>query len=907
MVLIRPASYCGFNDVRGEPKPMAYPLIATKLLVPRLRREVVHRARLHELMDQGAQSRLTLISAPAGFGKTTLLVDWLAVRNAAAVWISLDATDNEAAAFWAYLIAAVGSATNEHVSDLPPVIMMSDRPPDRSTTVGLLNALAALDGELRVVLDDLHVIEDAALLAELSFFIDHLPDNIQMVISTRADPPLPLARLRARGELTEVRSADLRFQPGEVASYFDHAAHLRLDESDVARLEQRTEGWVAALQLAALSMQGRADISAFVANFAGSDRYVVDYLVEEVLRGQPETVRRFLFGTAILGRFSAELCDAVLDSRDSREIIDLLDRQNLFVVALDDRRLWHRYHHLFADVLEAHMPKPERDQLPERHRRASLWFEEHGDRDEAIRHALAAPDVELAADLIERAIPEMRQRRRVSVLRGAIEALPDSLVRARPALSINLVGPLLTAGVTEGVEERLSEAETRFRSSSEAALREFIGAIELFRSALAQMRGDMPAAVDHAQRVFDLAPASAYLERAGAAGFLAIVSWSSGELDRAQRHWADCTQGLLQIGYVADALGTMYARGRIAIAQARLGDAEHVLKHGLALATERKGYALPGSADLRVGLAEVQFERGDFAGAHEQLAGSESADVSGMPQFPSRRLAILADIARAEGDLEEASTLLDDAARLFVGDFFPNDRPIAARRARLSILQRDWTAIERWQRESGISADMPPSYAHQYEHITLARFLLAKGDAGAAKQLLDRLMPSAERGRRHGVVAELSVLRALAFDAMGDAPAAQLALCRALDICEPSGLARVFVDEGEPIAKLLRVSAKGKTGSSYARRLLASFGAPSPPRPAAHPDLLEPLSDRELDVLRLLRSELGGPDIAIELRVSLNTLRTHTKNIYEKLGVNSRRAAVRRAEEMNLMRYDRPV
>ena len=886
---------------------MANPLIATKLHVPRLRADIVHRQRLLELLDQGAQARLTLVSAPAGFGKTTLLVDWLATRRTSGrsvAWVSLDQTDNEAAAFWAHLVAAFGGAAKD-LGQALPVLLPTHQPPDRNTTVGLLNALAAIGGDVDLVLDDLHVIEDTALFEELTFFIQHLSDNIHVVLGTRVDPALPLARLRARGELTEIRTADLRFRPEEAASYFADTAHLVLGAGEVEKLEQRTEGWIAALQLAAVSMRGRGDIDAFVANFAGSDRYVVDYLVEEVLREQREEIREFLFGTAALGRFSAELCDVILGRSDSRATLDALYQKNLFIVTLDDRRQWYRYHHLFADVLQAHMPPSERDRLPERHRQASLWFEQHGDRDEAIRHALAAPDFELAAQLIERAVPEMAQRRRIAMLRSSIEALPDALVRARPALSIGLAGPLLTAGITEGVAERLDDAERRLRASGDSALRQFIGAIELYRSGLAQMRGDIPAAKLHAQRVFELAPEDDHLERAGAAGFLGIVAWTEGDLDTAQRYWKECTDGLLHVGYVADAVGTIYARAQISIAQGRLGDAEEVLKRGLALAAGRTGYSLPGSADLHVGLAEVELCRGDLADAHQHLTDSESIGLTGMPQYASRKLVIAALLACAENDLGEASALLEDAARLHVSDFFPVVRPIAAMRARVAIRQHDWSAVERWRRDSGVSSDLTVTYVREYELITLARHFLAKEDPSAAGALLDRLMPAAESGGRYAVVAELELLRALASDALGDGSAAQSSLRRALDIAEPEGWTGLFLDEGERCAKLLREAAKSKSAPAFGRNLLGAFGVQQPTPRAQHPDLLEPLSVRELDVLRLLRSELSGPEIASELRVSLNTLRTHTKNIFEKLAVNNRRAAVRRAEEMNLLRSGR--
>lgn len=885
---------------------MAHQLIATKLQIPKPRRDLVQRDRLMATLEHGTQSRFTLISAPAGFGKTTLLATWLAGRTHdahVAAWVSLDRSDNETAAFWTHLVAALQRAATGLEQDLP-ALFSDEQPPDRGLTVALLNRLADLTGELDIVLDDFHVIDDAAIVDELGFFLDHLPPNVHLVISTRSDPPLPLARFRARGELAEIRSADLRFRPGETADYFAEVMKLHLASDEIARLGQRTEGWIAALQLAALSMRGRDDVPRFVATFAGSDRYVVDYLVEEVLRSQPEGVRRFLYGTSILGRFTGDLCDAVMGLRGSTATIDMLDQQNLFVVALDDRRHWFRYHHLFADALQAHMQQADRDRLAERHRTASVWFEAHGDRGEAIRHALAAQDFELAADLIERASPEMQQRRDSS-LRGLIEALPDDLVRQRPALSIGLVGPLLQAGLVDGIVDRLNQAESRLRDEGPDALRKYVGAIELYRSALARMRGDLEAATTHAQQVFELAPADAHVERAGAAGFLAIVAWSQGELAPAQRHWRDCTDGLLQIGYRADALGTLYAGGQIAMAQGDLDEAERLFRRGLSIAAEGST-PLMGSADLCLGLAEVALERNDLAAARDWLEQSESGDLRGMPQSPSRRLVVHAGIAFAEGDLARALALLDDAARLHVGDFFPNARPIEALRARVHIALRDWSAVERWHRDSGVGPAFDTNYVREFEQITLARFLLAKGENAAGLSRLDELFDSAASHGRLRAVIEIEMLRALQLDAAGDATGARSALRRALDLAEPRGQVRMFVDEGEPMAALLRAAAKARGASPYVRTLLAGFGAPRPARPIAHPDLLEPLSDRELDVLKLLRGELSGPDIANELHISLNTVRTHTKNIFDKLAVNSRRAAVRRAEEMNLLRRDRP-
>lgn len=886
---------------------MAGPLIATKLHVPKPRRELVGRPRLRALLPKEGGARLTLISAPAGFGKTTLLAEWLADASdggAAVAWLSIDPADNEPAAFWPEVVAALQAAAAGRGTAFPA--MPGAAQPDRSFLAILVNEIAALPAPVDLVLDDFHLIDHAEILDGLAFLIDHLPQHMRMVISTRADPALPLARLRARGELAEIRAADLRFTPSETAAYLNEVMGLGLTSGDTGTLEERTEGWIAALQLAVLSLKGRDDVSGFIAEFAGSGRYIVDYLVEEVLQRQPEEVRRFLLQTCILGRMSGSLCDAVTGRGGTgRPMLELLDRQNLFVVALDDRRQWYRYHHLFADVLLSHMGEEERRELPVLHRRASDWFELNGQPPEAIRHALAAEDFEWAAELVERAIPDMRRNRHEAIFRGWARLIPDHLIRSRPALGAGYAGVLVSLGEFDGIEERLANVERELPGLAEPG--GIPASIELYRAALAQVRGDIAAAARHAELVLELAPADDHLVRAGAAGFLGIVHWTEGNLEAAGRSWTECANGLRRAGHIADIFGATIALADIRTTEGRLTEAMRACESALDLATAGGRPTLRGTADAHASLSLLHLERNEFAAARLQLGRSLGlGELFGLPQHPYRSLVARARLEAAEGNLAAALDHLGEAERRYVSDFFPNLRPIPAMKARLHIRLGRLDEAMRWQREAGVTADDAPAFAREFEHLTLARLLLARAAddralAGQALGLLDRLEPAALAGGRGGSVVEIAVLRALAHRSHGDVSAALGAVRRALERGEPEGHVRTFIDEGEPITALLKLAARRDIVPAYARRLLAAAGSEAASAPAHHPDLIEALSEREAELLRLLRSDLSGPDMARELGVSLNTVRTHTRNIYEKLGVNSRRAAVRRAEELKLL------
>ncbi len=907
---------------------MPSPLLETKLYAPGLRRGLVSRPRLTERLERGIESKLTLISAPAGFGKTTLLAEWLAAAPAGGrpvAWLSLDPGDNQPASFWAYLITALQTAAPGAGADALSLLQGPQPPPIETILATLLNELGAVPGDIVLVLNDYHVVDAPDVHDGMAFLLEHLPPLLHLVITTRADPALPLARLRARGELVEIRAADLRFTPDEAAAYLNESMGLDLDAPDVAALEGRTEGWIAALQLAALSIQGRDDVAGFIAGFAGDDRYIVDYLVEEVLHRQPEHVRGFLLRTSILERLSGPLCDAVSGQAGGKAMLEALDRGNLFLVPLDDRRRWYRYHQLFADVLQARLLDEQPELAPELHRRASDWYERNGERSEAIRHAMAGNDLERAADLIERAIPAMRSGRQDWSMLGWLEALPDELIALRPVLSVHYAGELLDRGQLEGAEAHLLDAERWLATTAEgdqgpaagsagpvvadeAEFRRLPGAIAIYRTAQAHLSGDAAGTIARAQQALELIDGDDHLGRGSAAGLLALAYWSRGALDAAHRSWADAMAGLQKAGHLADAVGCAIALADIRIAQGRHREAMSTYERGLRIATEHGALPVRGAADMHVGMSERFRERNDLDAAMQHLrASTELGEHASGRQNPYRWRVAMARIREAEGALDEALDLLDEAERVYVGDFYPMVRPIHALKARIWVAQRRLGEAMAWARDRSLSVKDDLDYVREFEHVTLARLHLAEarrvGDRHSlppAMALLERLRQAADAGGRMGSVIEILVLQAIAYQLRGDVAAALEPLGSALMLAEPEVYARVFLDEGPSLAALLEAGMKRGIAPTYARELLTAFG-PDKDRAPTRQDLIEPLSDRELEVLRLLTTDLDGPGIARELVVSLSTIRSHTKAIYSKLGANSRRAAVRRGEELGLL------
>lgn len=899
-------------------------MLATKLYLPRPRPNVVSRSRLIERLNEGRYRSLTLLAAPAGFGKTTLLSQWIEAIEQPTAWLSMDKGENDPARFLTYLLATLQTIVPTIGEEIIRVLQSPQPPSIDAMVTMLLNDLTTVPDSFVLVLDDYHVIDAQPVDQALTFLVEHLPPQMHLVIATREDPRLPLARLRARDQLTELRAADLRFTASEAAAFLDQAMGLSLAEADIARLADRTEGWIAGLQLAALSMRGQQDVPGFIRTFAGEHRYIVDYLVEEVLRHQPATVRNFLLQTAILDQLHGSLCDAVTGLKDSSTRLEALERGNFFVVPLDDSRHWYRYHHLFAEVLSTHLLAEQPDQVPALHQRASVWYEQNAAPANAIRHALAGKDFERAARLIELAMPEIRRSRQDATLRDWLKALPDEMLHFRPVLNVGFAWALLASGELEAARARLLDAErclNMMADTEESALTPLTGiivvdkeefrllpaAIAVYHAAHAQLLGNIPDTVNYARRALDLLPGEDHLGRGPATALLGLASWAGGDLETAYRAFADGMASVRGAGNLSDAISGTIALADIKIAQGRLHEAMRIYVYALQEALRPGKPVLRGTADLYVGLSELHREHNDLQAATQHLLKSkELGEHTGFPQNQSRWCVAMASIREARGDLDGALDLLDEAERLYVRDFFPNVRPVAALKARLWAVQGRVGEALGWAREQNLNTSDELHYLREFEHITLVRVLLARQESerathslAEAKRLLERLLKAAQEGARMGSVIEILVLQALAYQAQGDIPAALTSLHQALTLAEPEDYVRMFLDEGPSMTALLGEATKHKIAPHYVRHLLTA-ATPSEEKTPGKQDLIEPLSERELEVLRLLSTDLNGPEIARELFVSLNTLRTHTKNIYSKLGVNNRRAAIHQAKELDL-------
>ncbi len=904
---------------------MSTSLLVTKLFIPPLRPNAVTRTRLLARLNADDQRKLTLVSAPAGFGKTSLLSAWAKSGTRATAWLTLDERDSDPVRFLSHVVGTLRSVVPGFGIEVESALQAPLPPTTEVWLTALLNEISSFQGKITLVLDDYHLVDSDSVDRAVDFLLDHMPSQLHLAIATRQDPAISLSRLRTRGQMTELRAGELRFTASEAADFLNQSMGLNLSEADVSILEDRTEGWVAGLQLAALSLQGHQDVSGFIRAFAGDHRYIVDYLVDEVLRLQSEPDRRFLLQTSILERLTASLCDAVTSQTDGAARLEAFERGNFFVVPLDEQRRWYRYHRLFADVLFARLLAEQPEQVATLRIRASVWYEEQGLFADAIRHALAATDFPRAAGVIELAWPALRQSRQESVLLGWLTQLPDELVRARPVLGASYAWALLMRGDLDGVELRLRDVEhwldfvacagERPRSDdlemvvvNEAEFRQIPGLIALFRAAQSRMLGDVDGTLTHARRVLDLASDDDDLLRGSAAGLLGLAYWTRGDLQAAHRAYVDCMTTVLEAGHVSDALGCTVAVSDLLMTQGRLREALSTCEEGLQLATRAGAPVLRGAVDMHVALSNLLRERNEMDAATWHLQRSkELGDHMGLPQTPYRRCVGMARIKEAQGDLEGALDLLDEAQRRYDGDFFPNVHPIAAQKARLLVLQGRVDEALGWARQQGLSAQDDLSYLREFEHLTLARALLADGSLHSTAEaigLLERLLAAAEAGGRVQSIIAILALQSAALLSRGDISVALVPLERALRLGESEGYVRIFVDEGPAMETLLGKVAKRGLFPHYVARLLKAFSQIAGTVPD-QTGLIEPLSERELDVLRLLRTDLSGPEIANELLVSLNTMRTHTKNIYTKLGVNNRRAAVRRAYDLSLFSSNR--
>lgn len=900
-------------------------ILATKLYVPPLRSKIVLRPRLIGQMNIGLPSgrRLALISAPAGFGKTTLVSEWISSCERPVAWLSIDEGDSDPIRFLTYLISALQTINAGIGAEVLRALQTSQPPPIESILTTLLNEISTIPEEFSLVLDDYHLIDSRSIDNALTFLLEHLPPQMHVVITTREDPNLPLARFRVRDQLTEVRVTDLRFTSSEAAEFLNQVMGLDLSAEDVTALETRTEGWIAGLQLAVLSMQGNQDVHGFIQAFAGDHQYIVDYLVEEVLHRQPESIRSFLLQTAILDRLNGPLCDAVTGEPGGKERLETLRRGNFFLIPLDDKRHWYRYHHLFADVLQMHLKTEQPDQVPVLHRRASEWCEQNHSVIEAIHHALAGMDFERTARLAETTWQAMYESFQSDTWLSWVKQLPEKLIRSRPVLCTQIAWGLMNAHEVDASESRLRDAERCLEGPSDGMVivdkeqfRSLRARIAFARAYNAQTQRDFLTAIKYVELVFEFISEEDQFLRAQTTAILGATYLINGDLDAACQSMSNWIDNSLKIGnYFAAFAYAMAEKADILTAQGHLGEALRTYQQSLQLAAEYDSRVLRVMTHPDLGMSMLYHEMGDDKAAEQHLQKSlELATLHRSVDWSYRKCIAQARLKESAGDLDAAIELLDEAKSFYIKTLMPHTRPLDAIKARIYLKQGRLSKAEEWVNKQGLSVDDELLYFREFEHITLARVLLAEYQNNQdeyiilkALKLLERLLKAAEDGKRLGSVLQILITQVLVYQLQGDTSKAYAVLERALTLAQPEGYFRIFVDEGEPLRSLLsgfRRSIEKKSRdnnhelSNYVDKLLSIS---TQPKRTQNSELVESLSQRELEILRLLQTELSAPEIARELVVAVSTVRTHTKSIFSKLGVNNRRAAVKRAAELNLI------
>jgi len=924
------------------------PLLATKTFIPRVREGLIPRPRLVRLLDGAMNRALTLISAPAGFGKTTLLTEWVRTRPESTCWLSLDATDNDPPRFLSYLIAALQRAVPGAGAELGRQIR-SPQPPDvEAVLTALVNELAPVPNDLVLVLDDYHVISSAAVNGALTFLLENLPPNLHLVISTRSDPPVPMARIRSRGQMVEVRADDLRFTPDEAAAFLRQAMGLVLSPEQVAALEERTEGWVAGLQMAALSMHGRDDLDSFIRAFAGTNRFILDFLVEEVLSREPEDVQSFLLQTAILTRLTGPLCDAVTGSSGGQEMLERLERRNLFVVPLDDDRRWYRYHHLFADLLRARLHQSGPDPVARLLSRAAEWCERDGQVTEAVGYALAARDYERAADLVARYWQQTTSTGEIDTVWSWLNALPEEAVRNTASLSVAYCWVLWLRGQMEAIEAHLLDAE---RALSELALPEKFGPddeahmvppslVTTLRSIVARYHGDFEAAIAHAEHALRLAPENLPPQadaRLRAVIFLALASAydGAGDLDRAAAAYAEMIRWS-RLGRSATGVAVTYRLSGALRLLGRLRAADEVCRDALVYVQAQGMSRLPAAGILHLAMSEVLLERNDLEDAEAHLAqGLDLGKWSGRLDGVRNGAPLLVRLRLARHDARGALAAVQEAESALGEPPPPLARAeMLALRARILVREGSLTEAARCVEEAVRLVGRDRGQTGEMVALAASRVEDARCKPAEAVSRLTRSLAAAEERGRLGSALELRILRCLAHVRLGNGREADADLERALAQAEPEGYVRIFVDEGEPMASLLRRLATRPARTSercgytteYLATLLAAFGelghgrpptsslgpagiripsatdrASREEQPWRSPNLIEPLSERELQVLRLMAEGLTNEQIAARLIIALGTVKAHIHNISGKLGAQNRAHAVALAKETRLL------
>jgi LuxR family transcriptional regulator, maltose regulon positive regulatory protein len=886
-------------------------LLRTKFYVPPIRANQIARPRLSDLINGGLDRALILVSAPAGYGKTTLVSSWLKEKQIPSAWLSLDSGDNDPIRFLQYLFAALLPFAPNMEDDLSGTLQGLQLAQIESVINLLTNELASFSEPFVLVLDDFHVIHSETVLKILSYLLEHLPPQMHLAILTRIDPPIPLSRLRVRAQLLDIRAGQLRFTRTEIAAFLNEAIGTTLSANDLSALETRTEGWIAGLQLAALSMQGCSDIHSFVSAFTGSHHYIIDYLAEEVLRLQPKKVAAFLLQTSILDRLSGPLCEAVVDEDkaepvDGQGMLEALEEMNLFVIPLDDERHWYRYHHLFADVLRKRIEHESPEVLPGLHRRASQWYEENGFIAESIQQAIAAGDQERAAHLIEDNGCFLLMSGEVTTLLNWADAI-EFQSENHPWLAIQRAWALALIGDLERVEPTLQAPEKLLAPLEQTVeVRTLQGTIAAARAHCANVRGNTRSAAEYAQQALQLLPDCSSISqsiRSVSTSILGDASWINGDLEEARRAYTEA----IRIGREAGNLHmVIIANSNLAEILMELGQlhkAADTFTHSLQMAVRPDGQRSPLAEKLFAGLGKLAYERNQLNEADQYI--HQCIDLCrqwGEIDVRAVACAMLARLEHIRGNPEATQPAVREAEQL------ASEHPLAPVRSIqvMSELARLWLAqgnlekasqlIQRW----GISIEDEVPYLQEPEYVILLRMLLARNEHEAALALSERLLKQAEPAGRMRLVIETLVLQALAFQGKKDTGQALAALERALTLAQPEGYVRIFLDEGDAMTRLLCQARSRQVENGYAAELLSKIGkTPGMTQPSMQL-MIEPLTAREVEVLKLIEAGCSNQDIAEQFVISIPTVKRHISNIYAKLGVISRTQAVAIGRELKI-------
>lgn len=884
---------------------MSTPILTTKLYIPPPQPKVVFRPRLIERLSEGLNRKLTLISAPAGFGKTTLVSEWVAGCGRPSAWLSLDEGDNDPTRFLAYLVAALQTVAANIGKGVLGMLQSPQPPPTESILTTLLNEITAIPDNFVLILDDYHVIDAKPIDHILTFLVEHLPPQMHLVIATREDPQLPLARLRVRGQLTELRVSDLRFTPSEAAEFLNQRMGLNLSAEDITALEVRTEGWIAGLQLAAISLQGHKDATSFIKSFTGSHHFVLDYLVEEVLQQQSESVQTFLLRTSILDRLCGPLCDAVLidPSASGQQTLAYLEHANLFIVPLDNERRWYRYHHLFADLLRQRLHQStashkgdEMGGVDELHRRASAWYEDKGLELEAFHHATAANDVEHAERLIEGKGMPLHFRGAVAPVLNWLKSLPTTVLDDHPSLWTAYASVLLVTGQVNSVEQTLHSAETALQDAElDDKTRDLIGRIAAIRATSATTLNQVETIIDQSRRALE------YLHPNNLA-FRTSTIWKLGYAYHLQGDRAAASQAYTEVLSIGQASGNIIFTLLATIGLGALQETENQLY--LAAQTYRRvlelfgDQPLPFASEAYLGLARLFYEWNDLDNAQQHA--QQSIELARRIENTDRVVAcevFLARLKLVRGDASGAAAILAKVGQSVRQHNFVYRMPEVAAAQVLTLLH-----------QGNLAAAAELAETHELP-ISQARVHLTQGDTATALAVLEPLRRQAEAKGWEDERLKVMVLQAVAHLAHGEKDKAVELLCDALALAEPGGFIRLFVDEGTSMAHLLSEAAARGIMPDYVGKLLAVFETEMqksedksslPPAPTAQP-LIEPLSRRELEVLQLIAQGLSNREIAERLFLALITVKGHNQKIFGKLQVQRRTEAVARARELGLL------